>query len=84
MAFRSKKGDWGLAALDLDVVKRDKRTTTRLEGIGGHEFGIGKPLIGGCGARDILATLSKVRGETGEEGREGSKRVSGQDPICGS
>ena len=27
------------------------------------------------------ASLSKVRGETGEEGREGSKRVSGQDPI---
>ena len=27
-------------------------------------------------------TLTKVRGETGEEGREGSRRVSGQDPIC--
>jgi hypothetical protein len=27
-------------------------------------------------------TLSKVRGKTQEEGREGSRRVSGQDPIC--
>ncbi len=61
-----------------------------LRGIGGNDVGIGKPLIGGCGAGGTLATgdtlaaltLSKVRGEIGEEGREGSRRVSGQDRIC--
>ena len=31
--------------------------------------GIGKHLIGGCGAGGTFATLSKVRGETGVEGR---------------
>jgi hypothetical protein len=59
LAFWSKKGGWGLAALELDVVKGDNtnRSTTRLEGTGGNDFGIGKPLIGGCGAGGTLATL---------------------------
>ena len=44
-------GGWGLAALKLDVVKRDNMNNP---------------------------ALSKMRGETGEEGREGSRCVSEQ------
>ncbi len=54
-----------------------------LRGLVGMVLGLANPSSGGA-EREVHSqpTLSKVRGETGEEGREGSRRVSGQDPIC--
>jgi hypothetical protein len=44
LAFWSKKGDWGLAALELDVVKRDNTNyDPTLRGLVGIILGLANP-----------------------------------------
>jgi len=83
LAFWCRKGSLGYGC---PLTRRSVDGTAHCGstcGIGWNDSGISKPLISGCEAEGTLATpaLSKVRGETGAEGRSGLWRVNRHDPI---